>query len=189
MHRTTLDVRSAVEGDMAQIAEIYAHHVLNGLASFEETPPSMEVMMSRFRSVAGAGFPYLVAEEVGRLVGYSYASAYRPRSAYRFTVEDSVYVAHDARGRGVGHGLLATLIARCELGPWRQMLAVIGDSGNAASIALHRRFGFEPAGSLRSVGFKLDRWVDSVIMQRKLNGGDATQPLTVTREVDADEKL
>lgn len=161
---------------MPAIQAIYAHHVLTGLASFEETPPSVEEMLARRQAVLGLGLPYLAAEAEGRVVGYSYASSYRPRPAYRHTVEDSVYVAPGEAGRGIGGALLAALIARCEAGPWRQMLAVIGDSGNAGSVALHRRFGFEPVGTLRSVGFKHGRWVDTVLMQRSLGPGDRTPP-------------
>jgi L-amino acid N-acyltransferase YncA len=147
-------IRDAAEADMAAVQAIYSHHVLHGLASFEETPPGVD----------------------GQVVGYSYATAYRPRPAYRFTVEDSVYVAAGLAGRGIGSALLGELIARCEAGPWRQMLAVIGDSGNAGSIGLHRRHGFAPAGTLRSVGFKFGRWVDTVLMQRPLGPGDETLP-------------
>ena len=128
-------------------------------------------------SVIDGGLPYLVAEIEMRVVGFSYAMAYRPRVAYRFTIEDFVYVAHDLVGRGIGRALLGELIARCELGPWRQMLAVIGDSGNAASIAMHRRMGFRPAGKQQSVGFKLGRWVDTVLMQRPLGAGDGQPPV------------
>lgn len=169
-------VRDSVEGDIAAIREIYAHHVLHGLASFEEVPPSAEELLSRRAAVKAVGLPHLVAEADGQIVGYSYASAYRPRRAYRYTVEDSVYVAPEAAGRGIGGALLSALIRRCEAGPWRQMMAVIGDSGNTASIALHRRHGFRDAGRLLSVGFKLGRWVDTVLMQRPLGPGDATPP-------------
>jgi phosphinothricin acetyltransferase len=120
--------------------------------------------------------PYIVAEVDGQVVGYCYASSYRPRPAYRYTVEDSVYLAPKMGGRGLGTALLRALIARCESGPWRQMLAVIGDSGNEASIALHRRMGFQPTGTFKSVGFKFGRWVDSVLMQRSLGAGDRTRP-------------
>ena len=174
--RGRLSVRDANEADMTAVQSIYAHHVLHGLATFEETPPTVEDMLARRRLVIAAGLPYLVAEQDGAVVGYCYAAAHHPRSAYRYTIEDSVYVAHGFRGRGVGAALLQELIARCEQGPWRQMLAVIGDSDNAASIALHRRMGFTPGGAFRSVGFKLGRWVDTVQMQRPLGAGDATPP-------------
>jgi L-amino acid N-acyltransferase YncA len=169
-------IRDALEADMSAIQAIYTHHVLTGLASFEETPPSVEEMLARRQAVLGLGLPYLAAEQDGRIVGYSYASSYRPRPAYRHTIEDSVYVAEGQAGRGIGGALLSGLIARCETGPWRQMLAVIGDSGNVGSIGLHRRFGFEPVGTLRSAGFKLGRWVDTVLMQRSLGPGDQTLP-------------
>jgi phosphinothricin acetyltransferase len=174
--RPAIFVRDASDTDMHAVAKIYATHVLHGLASFEEIPPSLEEMKSRRASVLQLGLPYLVAEMDGRVVGYSYATFYRTRPAYRYTVEDSVYVEDGLNGRGIGTLLLAELIARCERGPWRQMLAVIGDSGNAGSIALHRRMGFTPAGSLTSVGFKFGRWVDSVFMQRALGAGDSRLP-------------
>jgi L-amino acid N-acyltransferase YncA len=174
--RSAIFVRDAHETDMSAVTSIYARHVLTGLASFEEVPPSLDEMRSRRASVLQLGLPYLVAELEGRLVGYSYATSYRARPAYRYTLEDSVYVEDGLNGRGIGTALLAELIARCERGRWRQMLAVIGDSGNAGSIALHRRLGFAPAGNLVSVGFKLGRWVDSVFMQRALGVGDTTRP-------------
>jgi phosphinothricin acetyltransferase len=169
-------VRDARADDMAAVHAIYAHHVLRGLATFEEVPPSQDELIARRAAVVGAGLPYLVAEHAGAVVGYSYASAYRPRPAYRYAIEDSVYVADGLAGRGIGTALLAALIARCEAGPWRQMIAIIGDTGNAASIALHRRYGFAPVGTLRAVGFKLGRWVDTVLMQRALGPGGAAPP-------------
>ena len=161
---------------MGVVAAIYAQHVLHGLASFEEVPPSLAEIQTRRASVLQLGLPYLVAELDGRVVGYSYATAYRARPAYRYTIEDSVYVEDGLNGRGIGSALLGELIARCEHGPWRQMLAVIGDSDNLGSIALHRRMGFRHVGNLTSVGFKLGRWVDSVFMQRALGAGDASNP-------------
>lgn len=172
----TIVVRDATEQDMAAVQAIYAHHVLHGLATFEETPPSTEEFLERRASVLGQGLPYLVAEAECRIVGYTYASSYRPRPAYRYTIEDAVYVAPGLDGRGIGSALLRALIARCEAGLWRQMIAVIGDSGNAGSIALHRRFGFQPVGTLASVELKLGRWVDTVLMQRALGSGDKTLP-------------
>jgi phosphinothricin acetyltransferase len=174
--RPAVLIRDARDADMSAVASIYARHVLTGLASFEEVPPSLEEMQTRRANVLQLGLPYLVAELDGRIVGYSYATSYRARPAYRYTVEDSVYVEDGLNGRGIGSALLAELIARCERGPWRQMLAVIGDSNNAGSIALHRRMGFAPAGNLVSVGFKFGRWVDSVFMQRALGVGDSTRP-------------
>ncbi len=161
--------------DLEAIQAIYAHHVLHGLASFEETPPDTAELTRRWRAIVDAGLPYLCATEgPGPILGYAYAGAYRPRSAYRFTVEDSVYVAPGAAGRGIGRALLGRLIDICtDLGK-RQMIAIIGDSGNAGSIALHRACGFELVGSFRSIGFKHGRWVDSVLMQRSLGAGDTT---------------
>lgn len=169
-------VRDANEADIATVQDIYQFHVLNGLATFEEVPPPTEEMLSRRAAVVAAGLPYLVAEIDDRVVGYSYATCYRPRPAYRHTIEDSVYVDNELRGRGIGAALLRALILRCEVGPWRQMLAVIGNSENAGSVALHRRMGFQHVGTLRSVGFKLGRWVDSVLMQRALGLGDLALP-------------
>lgn len=171
-----IQVRDANEEDMVPIAPIYAYHVLNGLATFETAPPSASELSSRRDAVLAVGLPYLVAEMDGRILGYSYATAYRPRPAYRHTIEDSVYVADGCHGRGIGSALLRELIRRCETGPWRQMLAVIGNSGNEGSIALHHRLGFETVGTLRSVGFKFGRWVDTVLMQRPLGEGDQTLP-------------
>ncbi|MBR0799101.1 N-acetyltransferase [Bradyrhizobium jicamae] len=173
---TNVVIRDATESDMAEVQRIYEHHVLNGLATFEEVPPSLEEMLRRRAAVLAAGLPYLVADVDGRVAGYSYATSYRPRPAYRHTIEDSVYVSEGLRGRRIGAALLGALIARAEAGPWRQMLAVIGNSGNAGSIALHRRMGFEPVGTLRSVGFKLGQWVDTVLMQRALGPGDTAAP-------------
>ncbi|MCW5660431.1 MAG: N-acetyltransferase [Burkholderiaceae bacterium] len=169
-------LRDTAESDMPAIQALYAHHVLHGIATFEEVPPSVTEMAERRAAVLKAGLPYLAAELDGHVLGYAYATAYRPRPAYRFTVEDSVYVAQGLDGRGIGSALLQALIERCERGPWRQMLAVIGNSRNAGSIALHRRLGFEAVGTLRSVGFKHGRWVDTVLMQRALGAGDGSAP-------------
>ncbi len=171
-------VRDVADDDLPQIQAIYTPHVLSGLATFEEEPPSVDEMRARRAAIAAAGLPYLVAVVDGRVVGYCYAGPYRPRPAYRHTVEDSIYLAPGFEGRGIGSQLLTTLIARCEAGGWRQMLAVIGDSGNAPSVALHRRLGFRHVGTMQSVGFKLGRWVDTVIMQRPLGAGDTSRPAT-----------
>lgn len=173
---TVVRVSDAVRQDMEAIQAIYAQHVLHGLASFEETPPTVGEMAARRDTVLAAGLPYLVAELQGRVVGYAYATPYRPRPAYRFTVEDSVYVEEGGGGGGVGSALLGAVIARCEAGPWRQMVAVIGNSGNAGSLGLHRKLGFRTVGTLEAAGFKLGRWVDTVLMQRPLNGGASTPP-------------
>lgn len=169
-------VRETEEADLPAIQTIYAHGVLHGLATFEEVPPTIADMRARRAAILKLGLPYLTAELDGEVVGYGYAAPFRPRSAYRYTVEDSVYVAEDVQGRGIGSALLIALIARCETGPWRQMIAVIGDQDNAGSIALHRRLGFRHAGTLDSTGFKFGRWVDTVLMQRALGPGSSSLP-------------
>ena len=176
-----LVVRPAGEADMPAVQAIYAHHVLTGLASFEEVPPGLAEMTARRQAVVGRGLPYLVAEDGagGGILGYAYAAPFRDRPAYRYSLEDSVYVAPAAAGRGIGTALLTALVTRCgELG-YRQMVAVIGDSANAASIRLHAKLGFEMAGRLASIGFKFGRWVDSVYMRRPLGPGDGTPPLPI----------
>jgi L-amino acid N-acyltransferase YncA len=172
----TVTLRDATPADMEAVAAIYSHHVRTGVASFEEVPPDAAEMARRYRLVVDAGLPYLVATRDGRVVGYAYAGRYRERTAYRYTVEDSVYVAEDATRLGIGRALLESLIARCTALGYRQMVAVIGDSANAASIGLHASLGFRAAGVLPSVGFKLGRWVDSVIMTRALGDGDQAPP-------------
>jgi phosphinothricin acetyltransferase len=169
-------IRPATPGDIPAIAAIYGHHVATGLASFELQPPSDEEMQRRYRELTGNGFPYLVAERAGKIVGYAYVSAYRARPAYRYSVENSVYVDPDARRGGIGRLLLQALIAECEQRGFRQMVAVIGDSANVASIGLHATSGFMPIGTLPSIGYKFGRWVDSVFMQRALGAGSATSP-------------
>nr|WP_306440131.1 GNAT family N-acetyltransferase [Pandoraea anhela] len=169
-------MRPVRDDDLPAITAIYAHHVLTGSASFEEVPPDEAEMRARCKRIGDAGLPYLVAERNGNVLGYAYATYYRPRSAYRFTLEDSVYIAADATGQGVGRALLRTLIAHCEGGPWRQLIANVGDSGNQASLALHAACGFEHVGVLKSVGFKFGRWIDTVLMQRALNAGDKALP-------------
>lgn len=170
-------LRPAEDRDIARIAEIYAHHVLTGLASFEVTPPDAAEIGRRRAAVLAAGLPYLVAEAAGAVLGFAYSAPYRMRPAYRHTVEDSLYMDHGAVGRGIGRRLLERLIADCTATGHRQMVAVIGDSANRASIAVHEACGFERVGLLPSVGFKLGRWVDSVLMQRSLGEGDATLPV------------
>jgi phosphinothricin acetyltransferase len=173
----TLTIRDSRASDIPGIAAIYGHWVSHGLASFELSPPGEEEMARRRDAVLGGGYPYLVAEgEGGRVLGYAYAGAYRPRPAYRFSVENSVYVAPDLGRGGVGKALLAALVARCEAKGFRLMVAVIGDSGNAASIGLHRACGFAHAGVLPAVGWKHGRWVDSVLMTRPLGAGARTSP-------------
>ncbi len=169
-------VRDAAHEDIAAIQAIYAHHIAHGLASFEDTPPDEAEIARRRAAILDLGLPYVVAEVDGRVKGFAYAAPYRPRSAYRYSVEDSVYVAPDAMRLGVGRALLGDLIERCQVLGYRQMVAVIGDSGNTPSIDLHAKMGFQPAGTIRSVGFKLGRWVDQVNMQRALGEGDDTPP-------------
>jgi L-amino acid N-acyltransferase YncA len=180
MHSETplrkLLVRPSRAADVAAIAEIYGYHVLNGLASFELMAPSVDEIAKRRADVIGRSFPYLVAELDGKVVGYAYASLYRTRPAYRFTLEDSVYIHKDHAGRGVGKALLEALIEACARAGCRQLVAVIGDSANKGSIGLHAACGFKRTGTLRAVGFKFGRWVDSVIMQRAVGEGGRTLP-------------
>ncbi|HET6619764.1 MAG TPA: GNAT family N-acetyltransferase [Dongiaceae bacterium] len=173
-----VSVRGVEAADLDAIQRIYAYHVLHGLASFEEAPPDAAELTRRWHAIADAGLPYLCATDGadGAVLGYAYAAAYRARSAYRFAVEDSVYVAPQAARRGVGRALLHGLIDTCtDLGK-RQMIAVIGDSGNQASIALHRVCGFELVGTFTAIGFKHGRWVDTVLMQRELGPGNGPLP-------------
>jgi phosphinothricin acetyltransferase len=160
--------RIATDDDIAEITAIYGHYVLTGVASFEIEPPDAVEMGRRRKDIVRRGLPYLVAEIEGKLAGYAYASPYRVRAGYRFTVEDSVFVDREYTGRGIGGMLLGALIEACRERDYRQMIAVIGGSDNAASIRLHENFGFRHAGVLRSVGFKFGRWVDTVLMQRAL---------------------
>lgn len=169
-------IRGATATDADALASIYGHHVLHGFGTFEEEPPSPAEMEARRAAVAALDLPYLVAEVEGRVLGFAYAAPFRPRAAYRYTVEDSVYVAPDAVGRGVGRAVLGRVVARCEALGVRQVVAVIGDSANAASIGLHRGLGFIDAGVGQNLGFKHGRWVDVVWMQKALNGGDQTPP-------------
>jgi phosphinothricin acetyltransferase len=171
-----MNIRPAAAQDLPAIQSIYAHHVLHGLASFEEVPPPVEEIRRRYEDVRAHGLPYLAAEENGEVLGYGYCSLYRTRSAYRYTLEDSIYVKEGRQGKGIGKALLAQLIARCEALNYRQIIAVIGDSANAGSIRLHASLGFLRVGVLRSTGFKFGRWVDSVYMQLSLGAGDSTKP-------------
>ena len=171
-----ITVRTCVEADMRAVTEIYAHHVLHGTASFELEAPRLEEMLARRRAVLAAGCSYLVAETDGAIVGYAYFGPYHKRPGYRFTVEDSVYVRAGREGRGIGFRLLQALLAECNDKPFRQMIAIIGDSANAASVGLHRRLGFRSVGTFPSVGFKFGRWLDSVLMQKELGAGDRSLP-------------
>ena len=171
-----LVVRRCTEQDMPQVRAIYALEVREGTASFELEPPTLDDMTARFAAIDAAGLPYLVAEQEGRIAGYAYAGPYRPRPAYRHTVEDSVYVARWARRQGVGRTLLEAVIQRATEQGMRQMVAIIGDSAHAASIRLHAQAGFRLVGTLEHVGWKFGRWLDTVIMQRPLGDGAATPP-------------
>ena len=171
-----MSIRPATEADAAAIGAIYGHHVLHGLGTFEEAPPADAEIARRIGAVLANGLPYLVAEQAGAVIGFAYAAPFRPRAAYRYTVEDSVYIAPQAIGKGVGKALVAELIALCEGLGLRQMVAVIGDSGNAGSIGLHRALGFQDAGVGAAFGYKHGRWVDVVWMQRALNEGSAVPP-------------
>ncbi len=173
-----VQVRDAAQGDIAAIQSIYAHHVRHGLASFEEVPPDAAEMRRRYGDITGRGLPYLVAGEGQSVLAFGYCAPYRARSAYRYALEDSVYVKEGQLGKGIGNRLLAELILRSERLGYRQVIAVIGDSANAYSIALHARHGFVRVGTLRSTGYKFGRWVDSVLMQRPLGSGDGTPPAT-----------
>jgi L-amino acid N-acyltransferase YncA len=164
------------EDHVAAITTIYAHHVLHGLASFEVEPPSEDDMRQRRLDIVSRNNPYLVAKCAGEVVGYASASPYRLRPAYRHSAENSVYLHPAWAGRGIGRQLMSALLAECEARGLRQIVAVIGDSANCASIGLHKSLGFREVGVLRSVGFKFDRWVDSVLMQRALGAGDSTPP-------------
>ena len=171
-----LIVRASTEADVARCAEIYAHHVLHGTASFEVDPPDLAEMKRRRAAVLDIGLPHLVAEREGRVVGYAYAGNWRPRPAYKFSVEDSIYIDKDGIGQGVGKALLPALIDRCTALGRRQMVAVIGDSAQVPSIRLHASCGFEMVGTLKNIGFKFGRWLDSVLMQRELGVGSSTPP-------------
>ena len=171
-----LSIRPSVAGDAAALAAIYGWHVLNGTGTFELDPPDASDMLRRRDDVLTDGWPWLVAERAGALVGFAYASPFRDRPAYRHCLEDSIYLHPDVQHQGIGRLLLAELIARCQALGARQMLAVIGDSANAGSIGLHRALGFVPVGLLVSVGRKFDHWLDVVLMQRALGAGDASGP-------------
>jgi L-amino acid N-acyltransferase YncA len=172
----TLRIRDGADGDIPAIAAIYAHAVRHGTASFELEPPDEAEMARRREALIAGGYPYLVAEFDGRVAGYAYASAYRPRPAYRFTVEDSVYVDPDFQGRGVGSALLTALIEICEARGFRRMIAVIGDTQSHGSVALHSRLGFAHIGTIPALGYKHDAWRDTVLMHRPLGEGEATPP-------------
>jgi phosphinothricin acetyltransferase len=171
-----LTIRPATLADLAAITDIYAYHVIHGTASFELEAPDHDEIQRRWRAIVSADLPYLVAEVSSQIAGYAYAGPYRPRAAYRDTVEDSIYLHPSMHGRGYGRILLSALIAACEAIGLRQMVAVIGDSATIPSIRLHETLGFRHVGVLRDVGYKHGRWLDSVLLQRTLGAGSAAPP-------------
>ena len=173
---SSLEIRPTTTADLPSITEIYAHEVRQGTATFELVPPDLAEMTRRFQTLIDGGFPYFAAPLEGSVVGYAYASSYRPRPAYRFTVENSVYLQPAIHRRGIGLQLLQALIAESESRGYRQMIAVIGDSANAGSIGVHAKCGFKMIGTHPDVGFKFGRWLDTVMMQRALGNGGKTLP-------------
>lgn len=169
-------IRPSLEGDIAAIQQIYEHAVLHGTGTFETDVPDRAEMGRRRTEVLSRSLPYLIAERDGQVLGFAYANYFRPRLAYRYFVEDSIYLSPQAQGQGVGRLLLAELIARCEAAGARQMVAVIGDSQNLGSIGVHRSHGFEDIGVMKAAGWKFGKWLDVVLMQRQLGQGDASSP-------------
>ena len=167
-------IRPSRDEDIAAITAIYAHHVLNGTGTFEIDPPSVADMTSRRADVLSKGLPYIVAEEAGQVIGYAYCTWFKPRPAYRFSAEDSIYLAPGVHGKGIGRALLAELAAQAERVGIRKLIAVIGDSSNAGSVGVHRSLGFEHVGILKSCGWKFDQWLDVVLMEKALGQGDST---------------
>ena len=174
--RFVMEIRAATPADLPEIQAIYAHHVLHGSGTFEETPPSIEEMTARFHAITSRGWAYLAMADATGVVGYGYYAQFRDRSAYRFCAEDSIYVRDDVRGQGVGKALVARLVADAERSGFRQMIAVIGDSENVGSLGVHSSLGFQKVGVLRATGFKFGRWVDTVYMQRPLGRGETDLP-------------
>lgn len=169
-------IRPSRDEDLDAITRIYGHHVLHGTGTFETTPPSLVDMTARRADVLAKGLPWLVAEEGGQVLGFAYGNWFKPRPAYRFSVEDSIYMDPAAHRKGLGRALLAELLAVLERTGTRKVMAVIGDSANAGSIGVHKALGFEPVGVVQSCGWKFDRWLDIVLMQKTLGAGDRTPP-------------
>ena len=169
-------IRPSRDADLDAITRLYAHHVLHGTGTFETTPPSAAEMATRRADVLSKGLPWLVLEEDGAVLGFAYGNWFKPRPAYRFSVEDSIYLAPEAAGQGLGRALLAELLSALERAGVRRVMAVIGDTANSGSIGVHRALGFEPAGSIPACGWKFDRWLDIVFMQRSLGAGDSSAP-------------
>src|SRR6266702_1693820 len=176
------EIRPATEADLPSITEIYTHAVLHGTATFELIPPDLAEMTRRFKVLMDGGFPYFVAVLEDRVAGYAYAGPYRPRPAYRFTVENAVYLQPAIHRSGIGLQLMVRLIAECETRGYRQMIAVIGDSANAGSIGVHTKTGFQMIGTHPNVGLKFGRWLDTVMMQRALGEGATTVPVDNTAQ-------
>jgi L-amino acid N-acyltransferase YncA len=174
-------IRLSRASDIAGIAAIYAHHVLTGTGTFETVPPTEDEMRSRREDVLNKGLPFLVAEASGQLLGFAYCNWFKPRPAFRFSAEDSIYLAPEAMGRGVGTWLLTELMAQAEQRGVRKLIAVIGDSANHGSIALHARCGYQSAGLISSCGWKFDRWLDIVLMEKALGEGHTTPPSEATK--------
>ena len=169
-------IRPSRDEDLPAICAIYGHHVLHATGTFETVPPTEAEMAARRADVLAKGLPYLVVEDAGQVLGFAYCQWFKPRPAYRFSAEDSIYLHPDARGRGLGQQLLAALIEQAQQAGLRKLIAVIGDSANAASIGVHRSQGFEAAGVIRSCGWKFDRWLDIVLMEKTLGDGDRSAP-------------
>jgi L-amino acid N-acyltransferase YncA len=172
-----LIIRPSTDADLPAITAIYAHHVLTGTGTFEVDPPSLDDMRGRRADVLSKGLPWLVAVDDGNVVGYTYCNWFKPRPAYRFSAEDSIYLSPEAAGKGIGRTLLAELLAQAQRAGVRKLIAVIGDSANAGSIAVHKSAGFQPVGVLKSCGWKFDKWLDVVMMDKALGEADSTSPV------------
>jgi len=172
------NIRTSSDQDLPAITAIYAHHVLHGTGTFETTPPTQADMAARRADVLGKGLPWLVVEDAGEVLGYAYCQWFKPRPAYRFSAEDSIYLSPAATGKGLGSALLAALSVQAEAAGVRKLIAVIGDSANAGSIGVHRAQGFTPVGVLKSCGWKFDKWLDVVLMEKFIGAGDTSSPQT-----------
>lgn len=171
-----LTLRPSTDDDVPAITAIYGHHVLHGTGTFETDPPTEADMRARRADVLGKGLPYLVAEQQGRVLGFAYCQWFKPRPAYRYSAEDSIYLHPDASGQGIGKALLAELVKQAQAAGIRKLIAVIGDSANAGSIGVHRTLGFDQVGVIQSCGWKFDRWLDIVLMEKSLGAGDGAPP-------------
>jgi L-amino acid N-acyltransferase YncA len=174
-----LTLRPSTDADVPAVTAIYAHHVLHGTGTFETTPPTLAEMTTRRLDVLARGLPYLVAEQGGKVLGFAYCQWFKPRPAYRYSAEDSIYLHPDAAGQGLGKQLLQALVHQAEAAGVRKLIAVIGDSDNHGSIGVHRSLGFHPVGTIRSCGWKFGRWLDIVLMEKSIGAGDSTSPEAV----------